>query len=364
MPGRIRAAVIGVGHLGKEHARILAQLPDVELVGVADVQAEQAQAVARRCGTRPFMDYHELLGQVDAAVVAVPTAHHPAVAAIFLRRGVSLLVEKPLAASLEEAEQLVALANQHGALLQVGHIERFNPAFEELCRHDFQPKFLEGERLGAFTGRSTDIGVVLDLMIHDLDLVHALVRAPLRSVEALGMAVFGGHEDVADARLTFANGCVAHLRASRASPAASRRMSIWSPEGFLTADWARRKVTLVQPSEHVRRHGLDPRHLDPGSRARLRDDLFGRHLEMLELDRGAGDQLTLELQDFLRCVRTGGRPRVSGEDGRDAVALAARVLEKVQAHAWDGQAGGPCGPSRLPTPRGQLFQPCVGETAA
>src|SRR5262249_55543822 len=214
----------------------------------------------------------------------------------------------PLAQDLEQADELVELARRHDALLQVGHIERFNPAFEELGRYTFMPKFIEAERLGPFTGRSTDIGVVLDLMIHDLDLVLALVRSPLRAVEALGVSVFGGHEDVADARLTFANGCVAHLRATRASHAVSRRMNSWAPEGFLAADWAQRRVTLVQPSAHVRRHGLDLRQLDAAARGRLRDDLFGRHLQMLELDRNSGDPLTLELQSFVRAVQSGSRP--------------------------------------------------------
>src|SRR5262249_39754427 len=238
----------------------------------------------------------------------------------------------PLAQDLEQADELVELARRHDALLQVGHIERFNPAFEELGRYTFMPKFIEAERLGPFTGRSTDIGVVLDLMIHDLDLILTLVKAPLRSVEALGVSVFGGHEDVADARLTFANGCVAHLRASRASYTVTRRMNIWAPEGFLAADWAQRRVTLVQPSEHGGRHGLDVRQLDAAARARLREDLFGRYLEVLELDRSGGDQLTLELQHFVHCVRTGSPPRVSGEDGRDAIAAATQVLERIRSH--------------------------------
>src|SRR5690242_1079754 len=155
---RLRLAVIGVGHLGKEHARILSEMSDVELVGVADVNAVQAEAVARRCGTRAFADYRALLPHADAAVVVVPTVYHHAVAAEFLRRGIPVLVEKPLAADLAQAEELVELARRHWAVLQVGHIERFNPAFEELCRHPLRPQFVSCERLGSFTGRSTDIG--------------------------------------------------------------------------------------------------------------------------------------------------------------------------------------------------------------
>ncbi len=225
---RLRLAVIGVGHLGKEHARILSGLPGVELVGVADVNAAQAETVAQRCGTRAFGDYRSLLPLVDAAVVVVPTFQHHAVAADFLRRGIPILVEKPLAADVTQAAELVELARRQAVVLQVGHIERFNPAFEELTRRPFRPRFVSCERIGPFTGRSTDIGAVLDLMIHDLDLLLALVQCPVREVEALGLSVLGGHEDVAQARLLFENGCVANLSVSRVSAAAVRRMQMWA----------------------------------------------------------------------------------------------------------------------------------------
>lgn len=361
---RLRMAVIGVGHLGKEHARILAGLPDVELVGVADVNLEQAQAVARRCGTRAYGDYWPLLNLVDAATVVVPTIYHHAIAVEFLRRGIPLLVEKPLAATLEQADELVELAHRHEAVLQVGHIERFNPAFEELLRHPLRAKFVECERLGPFSGRSTDIGVVLDLMIHDLDLLLALVGAPVRAVEALGVTIFGRHEDVANARLVFTNGCVAAVSASRASAAPSRRMRVWSAEGYAGLDFARRQLTLVQPSEEFRRQGLDVARLDPSALAQLKEQLFGNHLQVRHLDCDQGDQLTRELQHFISCVQRGERPRVSGEEGRNAVALATRVLESLHAHRWEGHAEGPIGPLQPPAPAGPLFRPHEGEAAA
>jgi len=335
---RLRLAVVGVGHLGKEHARILSGMPDVQLIGVADVNAAQAEAVALRCGTRAFSDHRPLLPLVDAAVVVVPTVYHHTVAGEFLRRGVPVLVEKPLAADLAQAEELVELARRQRVVLQVGHIERFNPAFEELCRHPLRPQFVSCERLGSFTGRSTDIGAVLDLMIHDLDLLLALVPGPVRSVEALGLSVLGGHEDVAHARIVFEGGCVANLSASRVSPAPLRRMQLWSADGFASVDFAKKHLTLVQPSEELRGRRLDPRRLDAAGLARLRAELHERHLRPLELDCQGGDQLTAELQDFLHCVRTGARPRASGEDGRDALALAARVLESLRGHAWEVQA--------------------------
>jgi predicted dehydrogenase len=362
---RLRIAVIGVGHLGKEHARILAGLPEAELVGVADSNPEQSQTVARRLGCRSYSNYRPLLHLADAAVIAVPTTFHQVVAGEFLRCGIPLLVEKPLASNLEEAENLVDLAHRHHALLQVGHIERFNPALEELQRHALQPKFVTCERLGQFTGRSTDIGAVLDLMIHDLDVLLTLVQAPVRAVEALGVSIFGGHEDVANARLTFANGCVADVTASRASLTTRRHMQVWAPEGYASVDFAQRHLTFVQPSDHLRRHGLDPRKLDPASRAMLKDELFGRHLQVCEqnCNRG-GDQLTCELQHFVRCVQRGTRPRVSGEDGRDAIALASRILQSIHTHQWEGVAGGPVGPAHLPTPRAPLFHPAAGDAAA
>jgi predicted dehydrogenase len=353
---RLRVGVVGVGHLGKEHARILATLPEVELVGVADPNVGQAETIAQRCGTRAFADHRALVPLVDAAVIAAPTTHHHAVAVEFLRRGLPLLVEKPIAQTIRQAEQMVELAEEHNALLQVGHIERFNPAFEELQAHSLQPKYITCERYSGFSGRSTDIGVVLDLMIHDLDLVLALVQSPVRTVEALGVAVLGGNEDLAQARLTFANGCVADLKASRVHPAPVRSMQVFGPEGFAGVDFARRHLTLMQPSEPLRQRQLDSRRLDPAALAALKAELFGRHVQVQELDCNSGDQLTKELQDFVHCVRTGGRPRVDGTAGRDVLALASRILDSLQSHSWEGGTG-PTGPLHLPAPCGTLFLP-------
>jgi predicted dehydrogenase len=316
--GRLRVGVVGVGHLGKEHARILATLPDVELAGVADVNLGQARAVAARCETRAFSDYRPLIGGVDAAIIAVPTVHHHAVAGEFLRHGIPLLVEKPLAVNAVQAAELADLSRRKGALLQVGHIERFNPAFEELQRRPLRPRFVHCQRLSGFTGRSTDIGAVLDLMIHDLDLLLALVGAPVTEVRATGLTLLGGQEDVAEAHLRFATGCTAHLTASRVNPAPFRRMQVWGHEGHACVDFARRQVTLAQPTLAA-----------PPEPA----------LQVLELDRNQGDQLTRELQEFVYSLRTGAPPRVRGEEGRDAVALADRILACIAAQATQAPAG-------------------------
>jgi predicted dehydrogenase len=359
----LRLAVIGVGHLGKEHARILAGLPGVDLVGVADPNAAQAAAIAQKCGTRPYVDHRPLLSQIDAAVIAAPTVHHHAIAREFLGRGVSLLVEKPLALTPDEADELVDLAGRHGATLQVGHIERFNPAYEELHRRSLQPKYVVGERYSGFTGRSTDVGAVLDLMIHDIDLTLDLVQSPVTAVEALGVAVLGGHEDMVQARLHFANGCLADLTASRVHPEAVRRMAVWGPEGFARADFAQRRVLLAQPAPHLRQ-GFDSRRLDAAVQATIKNDLFARHLLMREVDCGTVDQLTRELEDFVHCVETKERPRVDGHAGRDALDVARRILDSVQLHAWEADPAGPTGPWCLPVPLGPLFALPEQKTAA
>jgi predicted dehydrogenase len=361
---RLRIAVVGVGHLGQHHARILAGLPDVDLVGVADANPDQAQAVASRLGTAAFDSHEPLLDLVDAVSVVTPTIFHHTVAAAFLRRGIPALVEKPVCRTVAEADDLIRLAAEAGVPLQVGHIERFNPAFEDLARRPIRPKFVEAERHGPFTGRSVDIGAVLDLMIHDLDLLLALVGGPVESVDAVGAAVFGGHEDMVNARLVFANGCVAHVTASRISPRPKRRLRVWAPEGYAGIDFVSRKLILVQASAELRQFGLRVDRMDAGTKARLKDDVFGRHLQVLNVDGDRkGDQLTAELKHFVDCVRTGRQPRVTGEDGREALALAERVLSSLRQHQWEGRADGPVGPNRMPRPAGWLFDVPRSEAA-
>jgi predicted dehydrogenase len=353
---RVKMGVVGVGHLGQAHARILAGMPEVELVGVVDADRAQAEAVAARCQTRAFAGHRELFGHIDAASIVTPTTYHHPIAREFLSRGVPVLVEKPLALNLNEARELVELSQQHDTILQVGHIERFNPAYEELRSRPITPKFIEMERHGAFTGRSTDIGVVLDLMIHDLDLLLDLVDGPVAEVEAIGAAAFGGHEDMVNARLRFASGCIAHLTASRMSPNPKRKLRIWAPEGYAGVDFVRKHLTLVQPSDELRRRQFDACSLPRDQREQFQGEVFTRHLQTLELDCNRGDQLTRELEDFVRCVQSGSRPRVGGDAGRDAIALAERILQSVQTHRWNNIADGPIGPNELPEPKGWLFQ--------
>jgi predicted dehydrogenase len=359
----LQIGVIGVGHLGKEHARIVSGLPGVQLAGVADVNLSQANAVAQRCGTTAFADFHLLLERIDAAVIAVPTIYHHSIAVDVLRLGIPALVEKPIASDLQQAEELLALSRKHGALLQIGHIERFNPAFEGLQSRPLTPMYISCERLGGYTGRSTDVGVVLDLMIHDLDLILALVGSPVKQVQALGVSVLGEREDMATARLVFTNGCVADLRASRLASTPSRLMHVWGPEGFARLDFAGKHLTLMQPSAALCSHRSGEKPFDKATLATMKDDLIGRHLQTLDIRSDGCDQLSAELKDFVRCVRTGSRPRAGGEEGCAALALAEQILKSIALHPWDA-AGEHVGPSAFALPPVQLFQSPASSAAA
>ena len=355
--GRLRVGVVGVGHLGRHHARVLAGTEGVELVAVADARIEQARAVAGPLGVAATDDYRELIGRVDAVSVAVPTALHREVAGAFLGRGIPAMVEKPLAGDLAAAEELVALAAANAAVLQVGHIERFNPALAALEGLRLRPKYIAAERLGTYTFRSTDIGVVLDVMIHDLDLILAQVAAPVRSVAAVGLSVFGRHEDVANARIEFADGCVADVTASRCSDRAVRALRLWGAEGYVGVDLLARKAKLVRPSERLRRGDLDMEGVDLSRPEAVRERLFGRVLRVDHVQGEGREALALELEDFVRAVRTGSRPRVGGDEALRAMRLADQVLRSLEAHRWEGVADGPTGPRDLPAP---LAEPIAG----
>jgi predicted dehydrogenase len=339
-------AVVGVGALGRHHARILSNLETVDLIAVADTNIENAQAVATSCGTKAVADYRELFGQIDAVSIAVPTFAHLAVAGDFLNQRIPLLVEKPLAGNVRDAEQLVELAKANDTLMQVGHIERFNPATEVAWAACGVPKYIRAERLSPYAFRSTDIGAVHDLMIHDLDLVLDLSGAPVASVQAFGMCILGGHEDSVQARVTFENGCVADLTASRVNPFARRTMQVWSTSGTVTVDFTSREVVAYRPSEQLL-FGKSPlqRAAEPDADIdQLKADVFGKFLTVDEPTVSEDDALTAELSHFVDCVQTGRRPLVDGETALRAMQLADDILVSVSAHQWDGCPEGAIGP--------------------
>jgi predicted dehydrogenase len=352
MSDKIRLAVVGAGYLGRIHARLAQQLTDVELVGVVDPLPEARRLAQAECAAPVLADYRELIGKIDAAVVATPTQFHRAVSTALLDQGIHLLIEKPLATTVAEADAILAAAQQHHAVVQVGHIERFNPAWNQptiypLVRH---PKYIEAARSSGFTFRSTDIGAVLDIMIHDLDLVLHFANSPVRRVEALGISVLGDHEDVAHARLEFANGCVANLSASRVSYKQQRHMQVWSEHGCVTLDFATRTATAVRPVTELLRREFDLDDVGPESRAHLKDHLFE---DLLPMERHVADEqnaLLEEQRDFVAAIRETREPRVTGQQGREVLAVAEQILESIAAHRWDGENGMRTGPLALPVP--------------
>ena len=340
---KLRMAVIGTGALGRHHARILSQMQGIELAGVVDANPEAARRVAESCGAPPLVDHRELLGRIDAAVIAVPTFAHRAVAGDFLESGVDVLVEKPIALNVAEASELVDLARRFGALLAVGHVERFNPALQAVRPYLTEVKYLRVERLAPFSFRSTDIGVVHDLMIHDIDLALDLVRVPVAGVEAFGVKILTNHEDAAQARLTFANGTVADLSANRVSPVVSRKIQAWTSSGCVQIDLASRETTCYSPSAKLL-YGTSPleKAREPGADVeQLKQQIFGEYIDVQKPTVVSTDQLTEELASFAESVRSRREPLVSGAAALEAMKGAGRVLECIAAAPWSAAQNAP-----------------------
>jgi predicted dehydrogenase len=306
----LRVAVVGVGHLGQHHARILASLPEAELVAVVDTNRARAEEIAAANGTRALFDAKDLAGTVDAVSVAVPTELHLEVSQPLLASGVSVLVEKPMARSVAEADAMLAAARHSGAMLAVGHTERFNPAVTAARPLLADPRFIEVHRLGAFPERSLDIDVVFDVMIHDLDVVLSLVNADVESIEAVGVPVLTGRVDIANARLKFANGCIANLTASRISRDRVRKIRFFQPAAYVSIDYAAQKVEMWRL---VKGAGPMP-------------SIEGGDMPVVN-----EEPLKLELGNFVDAVRTGRPPLVSGDAGRRALALAQQITDKIAA---------------------------------
>lgn len=303
--------MIGVGHHGRNHARILASLPDVSLAAVVDTNAPRAQEIAAAHRTRPVTDYRDVLGRVDAVTVATPTELHAEIGRAFLCAGVPTLVEKPLARNLREADALIDASTGSGALLAVGHTERFNPAVAAARPMLTDPRFVEVHRLGTFPERSLDIDVVFDLMIHDLDVVLSLVNSEPEAVEAVGVPVLTGRVDIANARLRFANGCIANLTASRISRDRVRKIRFFQNAAYLSIDYAAQKLEMYRL---VTRSGPKP------------------SIEGGDVPVATEEPLRRELADFVEAIRSARAPAVTGADGRRALAVAAQITDKIAAH--------------------------------
>jgi len=306
----VRLAVVGVGHLGRHHARVAASLPQLRLAGIHDHNAERAVEVARELGLTVLSSLEAVAGEAQAAVVATPTTSHLEIAAFLLDRGLDILVEKPIAASLREADELLSRAKAAGRIVQVGHIERYNPAVDAALSMVQAPLFVEVHRLSGFTRRSVDVDVVRDLMIHDLQIVQVLAASPVSEIRAAGLPVLTDRLDIANARIAFEGGCVANLTASRVSSSKVRKLRIFAPELYVSVDMQERRVRAFRL-----RRGAGPPEIVP-----------------LEVPVGREEPLAVELTDFASAIATRRPPRVPGESGRDALALAEGVLAAIEKH--------------------------------
>ena len=303
-----RVAVIGAGHLGQYHAQKYAAHPDARLVAVADVSAERAQAVAGKHGAEALTDWRALAGKADAVSIATPAAEHCTIALGCLEAGLHVLLEKPIAVTLAEADRIIAAAKQARRVLHVGHSERFNPVGAELLRLVKDPLFIECHRLAPFKPRGTDVTVLLDLMIHDLDLIAALAGAAFTDIDASGVTVLSDSIDIANARVRFANGCTANITSSRVSLKVERKLRIFQRDTYFSADLQKQELTVARKS---------------GSGAQMKIEHEHRHI--------AGDALAAELGAFIDAVRGKPSPGVSGEDGRRALQLCLEVGERMAA---------------------------------
>ncbi|MEJ1964773.1 MAG: Gfo/Idh/MocA family oxidoreductase [Gammaproteobacteria bacterium] len=307
---KIRAAVVGVGYLGRFHAQKYAGADSCELVGVVDARAEARDKVAAELGTQAFADYRDLIGRVDAVSVATTTPAHFSVTRDLLAAGVHVLVEKPITETPEQARELIALAKSKGCVLQVGHLERFNAAILAAEPYLTRPRFIECHRLAPYKERGTDVNVVLDLMIHDIDIVQTIVGSPIASIEAIGTKVFSEEIDIANARITFENGCVANATASRVSFKTERKLRVFVDDAYLSLDLQQKILTVIR-----KRADAPPGQLP----ATIEEQSFEQ-----------GDALKAEIESFLDCIRTGKAPIVGGEAGMQALDTAMRITEQVQ----------------------------------
>ncbi len=309
---KLRVGVVGVGYLGKFHAEKYAHMEDVELVGVADIDPVAATKVADRLSTTAYTGHAALLDRVDAVSVVVPTSAHFAVARDFLENGVDVLIEKPMTTTLEEADALVTLAENQDLIIQVGHLERFNQAVVALKGILHRPMFIESHRLSLFTDRASDVSVVLDLMIHDIDLISNFARSELISVHAAGVPVVSTEVDIANARLEFKSGCVANVTASRISIKNERKIRLFQKDCYISVDFVEHSITVI------RRKGDDRSGLIPG-------------MDIQQLSFDQGDALEDELKEFVQSVRDRSEPQVDGRVGRDALRIALNVMGQINS---------------------------------
>ncbi|MBT3279699.1 MAG: Gfo/Idh/MocA family oxidoreductase [Phycisphaerales bacterium] len=338
-------AVIGVGRMGRHHARTLANKPDANLVAVVDANLDAAEEVAAQRDCKAFANPTDVVDLVDAVIVATPTIAHLDCARPFVEAGKHVLIEKPFCEDPKQGQELIDLAKKTGSVLQVGHTERFNPASVALRKYNIQPKFIEAHRISPYTFRSADVGVVLDMMIHDIDLVLGYAQSEVVEVDGIGVNVIAQTEDICNARLRFESGCVANITASRLAIKTERKMRIFSEEHYLSIDYGKQCGLVVEKAKNLDLIQM-ARDMDVDDIAQLAQECDYKDLltvEELHPDENMADPLTLQAEDFRQCVEEGKAPYCSAENGLQAVIVAQKIVEAIDQHAWDGTATGRAG---------------------
>jgi predicted dehydrogenase len=327
-----RIGVIGTGHIGRLHARILSEVAPGEFTCVYDTNLEAAREVARTHGVRATASMEDFIESVDAATVATPTPFHFTIGKRLLEADRHVLIEKPITETTADARVLVEIARERRLALQVGHVERFNPVLSALETRLHHPRFIESHRLSPFPNRSTEIGVVLDLMIHDLEIILHLVRSPLLSVDAVGVPVLSSSEDIANARLHFENGCIANLTVSRVSPERMRKIRVFQEDCYLSLDYMRQEGFVYRMAEEHRKESSLLTKLFASGDTTIVSEFAGRKILREPVPIEKGEPLKRELADFIRCSKAGAEPKVSGREGTAALELALDITRRIQAH--------------------------------
>ena len=308
----VKTGVVGVGYLGKFHAEKYAQLPEAELVGVADIDSGRAREIAARFQVPAYTDFHDLIGKADAVSIAVPTTFHHAIAREFLRHGVDVLLEKPMTTTLAEADELIDIARANDRILQIGHLERYNAALMAIKDMLRQPLFIESHRIAPFKERGIEVDVILDLMIHDIDIILSLVNAPVTRIDAVGVPVLTSRMDIANVRLQFATGCIANITASRISAKEMRKIRLFQHDAYLSIDFAGQEVDIFKKLPDADIDGIP-------------------QITYENIDIKQGDSLAQEISAFLSAVRSRQKPEVSGEAGRNALKVALEIIEQIKS---------------------------------
>ncbi len=307
---KLRVGVVGAGYLGRFHAEKYARMDDVELIGVVDINKSQAEEVAGRFNTKAYPTHRHLFGKVDAVSIVVPTPAHFSVAKDFLGNNIDVLIEKPMSETTEEADELIRFSKSKNLIIQVGHLERFNPAVVALQDIIKKPMFIESHRLSIYKDRCTDVSVVLDLMIHDIDIILNFVRSEIVGIHAAGVPVISGHVDIANARLEFKSGCVANVTASRISTKNERKIRLFQKNAYISVDFANQGITVIQQNDNIE-GGLIP------------------GMEIKQLSFAKGDALEDELKSFVKAVKRREVPEVTGQMGRDALKIALSIMKQI-----------------------------------